>query len=948
MDNVVLPRQEEDFRFGMNNLDPAHKLGPNVLQLLQNAFPGLSLKPRNGLKDNLLDSTQLGYGTEDTRFRPHSVHFYANEKDWVFCWAQNVTDESQYELELWNVTDSSRTKIVYGDYPSTSVYFGMEKLYNAIYLVMDQEMSTNHVSECRTKNQIIEWDTATSDWVVRAMAIDVSPAPVVISVEGVSNADLPLFVDGFGRIHSDHCIYQGRVFISGGWGADTDKAYSSDDMKTWRVEGTLPVDLSFHKMVVYDGKMWICGGTAAQKVYYSTDGETWTEAGTDSLPESATSPGFVVYDNKMWMLTIGTALSEKAYYSTDGITWTEKGTDALPTVDGASALVYDNKMWIIGGDDGGAKKKVWSSSDGETWTEAGTDSLPFAADAPRVTVYDGEMWIVQDTNLYSSTDGITWTSEGAPPLTWGEGNFFSFKNQLWLVGGYDFSSTYYSQIYYTTDGVTWSTFLNGIAADLYVSTTFTFVRRNDSASKLASVSAYVYDSWKEYAGVTRPGIDEKLLTATVTLTGTGANNLVGVGTAFTTELATGDYVRIDGTNNAYEINAIQDDTNLTLDNTVGHSYTAKNFSIIPAVGSSITVETYNEGLGWGIEDLDNRQSVKILTSSDYGVLLIPMPAVADAVAQGATHIRYYRTLGNASRTVAEGLDHRFVADIAIIGDTYSAEKVYRDIKTDASLNGQTNTLDVTGFEVPPLGRYITFAGGVLWIGGNPDNPGFWFHSALPSNVQFPEKFASMFALSSQFVTCDPDDGQKDTGTAAMSGDLFFWKERKVFALDNADFNNIPRRISSAIGCICPQSIVNADIPILGGECVLFLSSMGPAILRPGDRVDLLKEFKIESLWPGGLVLENTDGTPTSFYTRNKVYSTFWKNTWWVLYGDSDDSGCELTTFKMYGFRFGDDGDSIGPFEFTFPQSGGQTIYEPQVLVPIDGERAYTLSHKGAV
>jgi len=91
------------------------------------------------------------------------------------------------------------------------------------------------------------------------------------------------------------------------------------------------------------------------------------------------------------------------------------------------------------------------------------------------------------------------------------------------------------------------------------------------------------------------------------------------------------------------------------------------------------------------------------------------------------------------------------------------------------------------------------------------------------------------------------------------------------------------------------------------------------------------------------------GLPTDWYTRNKVTSAFWQNIWWIFYGDSRDTECGLTANKCFGFRFDIDNDNVGAFQITFPQytTGGSsyTIYEPQILIPLDNIRAYTFSHK---
>jgi hypothetical protein len=431
------------------------------------------------------------------------------------------------------------------------------------------------------------------------------------------------------------------------------------------------------------------------------------------------------------------------------------------------------------------------------------------------------------------------------------------------------------------------------------------------------------------------------MAGTVSLSGT---TLTGVGTSFTSLTANQDAVRLGGANRSYLITAITNDTTATVQNDDGDSYSGVQWALIPRVGDPITTIQYDEGDAEGSENLDNRVTVKVQCTTDLGRLAIRCPDVADAVAQGATHLRVYRSLESTDVDVARGADHPFCVDIAISGTNADpANKVYRESTLDDVLSGETHFLVATGYIAPPQGRFCDFDTR-QWIGGNPDNPGYWFYSSQAASATNPRKYAAWFK-SFWFKTCDPQDGQKDTGTVLFKGDRYFFKERKIFVLRGADAANEPDKISDPIGCVCPYSISRMFVPRLGGECIGFESEYGPAVLLQGGQVGLLTDFGIAELWPKKTgILRKSDGTPTSWATRNRVASAFHDGTWFFFFGDSAEPGSELSTNKIYGYHWATDGQSLGPMTITIPQYSGTIIYEPQLLIPIDANRAYTFSH----
>jgi hypothetical protein len=292
-----------------------------------------------------------------------------------------------------------------------------------------------------------------------------------------------------------------------------------------------------------------------------------------------------------------------------------------------------------------------------------------------------------------------------------------------------------------------------------------------------------------------------------------------------------------------------------------------------------------------------------------------LPTVAElevAQAQGATHYRLYRTDHADTKDIVRGLQHRFLVDIPIWGAHYAATWV--DTISQAALEGETNYLSTTNYTDPPNGRFIAFSADRVFLGGYPTNRGRWWYTEVPGGdggtsyaQQFPMKYASMFNVRDKWIDCDPDDGQVDTGIARMRDDLYFFKERKIFMLRNSDITQKVECISSEVGCVFPNTITVKSIQGFGEVC-FFISQEGPAIIRSGGTVELLPEYAIEEMWPGGELLNRSTGELMNEYTRERVFAIVHDNTIFVLYGDSEDSDPNnlLQTNKNFGYHVSPD------------------------------------------
>ncbi len=335
--------------------------------------------------------------------------------------------------------------------------------------------------------------------------------------------------------------------------------------------------------------------------------------------------------------------------------------------------------------------------------------------------------------------------------------FRLYRGQLHVICG--FGAAQLHDHWVSSDGATWTASYEGLTNGKSNMYSWTFIRRVDDNSKLDAVANFIYDLWETFDGVTVPGPNELLLTGTVSLSTTA---LTGAGTAFDTELEAGDFIRIDGVATSYEITSVTNATNAVVVNADSDTYTTKSFSLMAAVGEAITTNVWNTGISESIEDLDERQIVTVDVAGQNAITAIYMPSnVAAAVAKGATHLRVFRTIGNESASTAAGLALRYLVDIALTGDTYAATRIVFDRLSDSALAGELHQLEVTGYEPAPPCRYIYYdtTSGLMWCGGDPDNPGYWYHTLTPLDSANPQKYHSWYDLDSLFSRIDPHDGQ---------------------------------------------------------------------------------------------------------------------------------------------------------------------------------------------
>jgi len=152
-----------------------------------------------------------------------------------------------------------------------------------------------------------------------------------------------------------------------------------------------------------------------------------------------------------------------------GSIWTQATVTApFPARDNFIACVYNNKMWVISGtDSNGAKNDVWNSAGGSSWTQVPPSSVFSARYSAAGLVYNNQMWVIggfdgtnTNNDAWYSSDGANWydattiTGGAAFGVRYGHTGI-AYNNEMWVIGGYN-GSTYYNDVWYSTDGANWS------------------------------------------------------------------------------------------------------------------------------------------------------------------------------------------------------------------------------------------------------------------------------------------------------------------------------------------------------------------------------------------------------------------------------------------------------------------------------------------------------------
>ena len=209
----------------------------------------------------------------------------------------------------------------------------------------------------------------------------------------------------------------------------------------------------------------------------ATHGNVWTQATTPAWA-ATTHEGACVFNNRMWVL--GGFASKAGIWSTvDGEKWTvNAGGQPWGQRDGMGVVVLNNTMYVLGGYNltlGSAFSDVWASTDGTNWRSISADGLTnvwsprtehWAISTPNgiyvmggwngVSTYYSDVWYSPNGSSTDSTN-TTWAQlvSSAPWVARQEFACLWWRNRIWVIGGIDSGGTPLNDVWSSPDGITW-------------------------------------------------------------------------------------------------------------------------------------------------------------------------------------------------------------------------------------------------------------------------------------------------------------------------------------------------------------------------------------------------------------------------------------------------------------------------------------------------------------
>lgn len=292
-----------------------------------------------------------------------------------------------------------------------------------------------------------------------------------------------------GHQYAATVIHNNKAYIVGGSGS------TNGFNKVWYMDGTAgnytwhdanPSGFNgrqSHTLLSYNGDLYVIGGIDGNgdyvnDVYKSSDnGASWTALAVSGLPSNIMNHSSVVFNNdgsgdKMWIIggsTYDTSYTylNSIYYSTDGASWVEvqNPTGIFSERRYLKSVALGNKVVTIGGSTyriGVTKPGIFTSENMTDWSEAA--SIEERAYHSSI-VFSDKMWIIGGyksstyfNDVWSSTDGETWSRATNSAFSTGRSDFamVDFDGKMWVLGGKTDATTLTDEVYTSTDGITWT------------------------------------------------------------------------------------------------------------------------------------------------------------------------------------------------------------------------------------------------------------------------------------------------------------------------------------------------------------------------------------------------------------------------------------------------------------------------------------------------------------
>jgi hypothetical protein len=205
--------------------------------------------------------------------------------------------------------------------------------------------------------------------------------------------------------------------------------------------------------------MWLIGGIHCQTdqryndVWWSTDGVTWTQATANAAFPERRDHRVVAFNGRMWLMGGVTGQYDSTYLddvwsSADGVSWRAENAAPFGPRRHLTPLVYNNRLYVLGGYFGTFNTNtwysdVWSTADGSSWTQD-LASGPYGGRARGYLLsFRNRVWLIggwdrlrPKNESWSTTNFVNWTFEHTSAVfsPAHPGKLVSFNGRMWMLG----------------------------------------------------------------------------------------------------------------------------------------------------------------------------------------------------------------------------------------------------------------------------------------------------------------------------------------------------------------------------------------------------------------------------------------------------------------------------------------------------------------------------------
>lgn len=234
----------------------------------------------------------------------------------------------------------------------------------------------------------------------------------------------------------------------------------------------------------------------------------------------------------------------------------------------------------------------------------------------------------------------------------------------------------------------------------------------------------------------------------------------------------------------------------------------------------------------------------------------------------------------------------------ISGNIAVGTTTYDDSATPSGYS--TNTAqDPTGtYTLPTSGKYLISDGNRLLWAGAWESGGLssrvWFTPVLGSSDQGDDERYVYTTLQRNWVSVNEQDGGAITGMMTMQGVPYVFKYRqhyKFVPTGDVSVPYLPRRRSTAIGCIAPKTLIEAEDEA-GRPALYFLSHKGPYRIAAAGLQYLGRDN--EDIW-------RTVNQAATTVVAHAVYHADKHQVWiWIATGSSTDPDTKMVFDTLLG------------------------------------------------